>query len=293
MKTTARILMIFLIVFSQQKIMAQLTTTDPGQTAQNAAMILQNAEIIENAIKTFKQMKQMYDTGKKAYQEAVEIKEFAQRVEERLKNIGDIKALRLNKMDIIMNKVFCIKQNNYYPKSFRFLELIGQIKSAFNNCDNAALYGKTFSGALMDFDRRISNASMVAGDGIVDRLNGFNALMTRATQTTELTDAYNTRMKMELGLKYKTISDELMKLSQEVHAAINQDSDSDKNVKLSSAERMKLMDMVNQYQLQSMEYEEKSARLLKEASEMDESQKRQAAKIIRDLKVKQIINQRI
>lgn len=286
-------LLVLCTIFGSLTSYAQLATTDPGQIAQNAAMILQNAEIIENAIKTFKQLKQVYDTGKKAYETAVEIKDFAQRTEERLKNIGDIKSLRLNKIDIIMNKVLCIKQNNYYPKSFRFLELIGQIKSAFNNCDNSKLYGNTFAGVLENFEKRVNSAGQATKAGMIERLNGFNEMLSNADQTAQLTSSYNARMQLELGLKYKAISDELFKLSDEVHAAINQDSDSEKNVKLTSAERIKIMDMANQYQLQALEFEEKSARLLKEATESDEIQRSQATKIIRDLKVRQIINQSI
>lgn len=269
---------------------AQFVTTDVTQTAQNAAMITQNAELIKNSIEQFKQMKKIYDQGRESYKEFVQIKDFIANAEERLKNIGDIKQLRLNNINMILEKIFCIKQGNYFPVSLRFADIVAQIKSAFLNCDNTQVYNKTYSGVLQRFDSRINNASRAGQKEIIERMNELNKSLKQADDTRSVTNAYNSRMKLELGLKYKAISDGLMELSEELHLAINEGVESDKNIALSPGERLKMMDMANQYQLQAMELEEKSAQLLAEASELQKEQEKEILKMQRDLAMKQIIN---
>jgi hypothetical protein len=269
---------------------AQMVVSDPAQNIQTAAIISQNASILSEAVQTFHQLQQTYSQGQASYKEFVQMKSYLENAEERLKNIGDIKDLKLNNVNAILDKVLCIKQGNYFPRAIRFLDIIARMKAAFLNCSNQELYSKTYSGVLEDFNLRIETAGNVGHQELNARLNGLNSGLFEAEKTKGATNAYDARMKLELGLKYKAISDELMDASEEVHLAINQDKGSDKNIALSSAERMKMMDMANQYQLQALEYEEKSAKLLKEASEADPEQQRQIQKAKRDIAEKQIIN---
>lgn len=281
-----RLLTILFVSFAK----AQVVTTDITQTAQNATMIAQNADMLRTSIEQFKQMKKLYAQGKESYGEFVQIKDFIAASEERLKNIGDIKQLRLNNINMILDKVFCIKQGNYFPVAFQFTDIVNQIKSGFLNCDNTQVYNKTYSGVIRGFDARINNAIYTGEKEILNRMNELNSSLKEADKTRTVMNSYNSRMKLELGLKYKAISDGLMELSEEVHLAINEDSESDKNIALSPAERLKMMDMANQYQLQAMEFEEKSAKLLSEASELDKQHEKEILKIQRDLTMRQIIN---
>jgi len=269
---------------------AQLVVSDPAQNIQTATIISQNVSILSEAVQTFHQLQQTYSQGQASYTEFVQMKNYLENAEERLKNIGDIKDLKLNNVNAILDKVLCIKQGNYFPRAIRFSDIIARMKAAFFNCSNQQLYDKTYSGVLEDFDLRVESAGNVGTHELNARLNSLNSGLFEAEKTKGATNAYDARMKLELGLKYKAISDELMDASEEVHLAINQDKGSDKNIALSSAERMKMMDMANQYQLQALEYEEKSAKLLKEASEEDPEQQRQIQKAKRDIAEKQIIN---
>jgi hypothetical protein len=269
---------------------AQLATTDPGQTAQNSTMIIQNAQVIATAMNQFKELKRVYEQGKQSYKEFVQIKDFIKASEDRLATIGDIKELRLNNVNLILDKVFCIKQGNYFSQSIRFLDIIRRIKAGFLNCSNKEIYDKTISGVLDHFDDRVHSAAKIGAKEIKHVMNEMNMSLLEADKTQTVLNGYNSRMKLELGLKYKAISDELMQLSEEVHLAINQEKGSDKNIALSPGERLKMMDMANQYQLQAMQYEEKSAQLLKEASEIDQWQQKKLLEIKRDLAYKQMIN---
>lgn len=279
-----------IVFFFTCTIRAQFATVDVTQTAQNATMIAQNADILKTSVEQFKQMKKVYDQGRESYKEFVQIKDFIAASEERLKNIGDIKQLRLNNINMILDKLFCIKQGNYFPVSLRFADIVAQIKSAFLNCDNTQVYNKTYSGVIRRFDARINKATRVGQKEIIERMNELNSNLKDADNTHTVMESYNSRMKLELGLKYKSISDGLMELSEEMHLAINEGAESDKNIALSPADRLKMMDMANQYQLQAMEFEEKSAQLLAEASELDKQQEREVLKMQRDLAMRQIIN---
>ena len=269
---------------------AQMVVSDPAQNIQSATIISQNASILSEAVQTFHELQQTYSQGQASYKEFVQMKTYLENAEERLKNIGDIKDLKLNNVGAILDKVLCIKQGNYFPKAIKFSDIISRMKAAFLNCSNQALYDKTYCGFMESFDLRLETAGNVGTNELNARLNSLNSGLFEAEKTKGATNGYDTRMKLELGLKYKAISDELMDASEEVHLAINQDKGSDKNIALSPAERLKMMDMANQYQLQALEYEEKSARLLKEASEADPEQQRQIQKAKRDLAEKQIIN---
>ena len=269
---------------------AQLVTSDPGQTAQNATLIAQNASTLQQAVETFQQLKKTYQQGEASYKEFVQMKDYMTRVEERLQNVGDIKDLKLNKINAILDKVLCIKQGNYYPKSLRYLEIIAKMQAAFLNCDNRELYNSTYSGVVQSYDEKYSNAASPGPKEINGRLNEFNKSLSEAEKTNQVTSAYNARMKLELGLKYKTISDTLVYMSAEIHKAINEDKGSDRNIALSPSERLKMMDLAVQYQIEALEYEEKSARLLKEASEADAQQQKEIRRIKRELATKQIID---
>lgn len=288
MKKTILSLLAFALMRSL--VFSQLVTADPGQTAQNATMIAQNTAILEQAVQTFHTAQEELSQAKAAYGELVQMKDFMVKVENRLQNIGDIKQLKLNSVNSILDKILCIKQGHYYPKSIRFLEILAMMQSAFLNCNNDELYAKTYSGALQSLDQRIESAGEVGGKQLNERLNDFNKDLKQAELTNQATNAYDARMKLELALKYKTVSDTLMYMSAEVSRAINQDQGSDRNIALSPAERLKMMDLANQYQLQALDYEERSARLLKEASEADVQQQRQIRAAKRDIANKQMIN---
>lgn len=280
----------FASAFMHSIAISQLVTADPGQTAQNATMIAQNTAMLQQAIETFHTAQEGLSQAKASYSELVQMKDYMVKVEERLQNIGDIKQLKLNNVNAILDRILCIKQGNYYPKTIRFLEIIALMQSAFLNCNNDELYNKTYSGALQTLDMKVQAAGNAGGPELNDRLNDFNKDLAEAEKTNQATNAHNARIKLELGLKYKMVSDTLMYMSAEVSRAVNQDASSDKNIALSPAERLKLMDLANQYQLQALDYEEKSARLLKEASEADAEQQRQIKAARRHIANKQMIN---
>lgn len=268
---------------------AQLATTDPAQTAQNATMIMQNAQAISTAIDQFKELKKVYRQGQESYREFVQIKDFIKASEERMANIGDIKQLKLNDINILLDKVFCLKQGNYFTASVHLRDVIQRIKAGFLNCDNRELYTKTIAGVLEHFQARVYTAGKTGQKETRQVMKDLGLGLKEADKAREALNGYDARMKLELGLKYKAISDELMELSEEVHLAINEDKGSDRNIALSPAERMSMMDMANRYQVQAMEYEERSAGLLKEASEMNEYQQKKLLEIKRDLAYKEII----
>jgi len=279
-----------LLVFSLSiKSYGQFAVNDPVQTGQNATMIAQNASILEQSIESFKKAKELVDQGKKSYQEFVQIKTFMETVEQRMQNIGDIKNLRLNKIEAIMDRVLCIKTGDYYPKAPQYFGIVSKIQNAFNSCDNRELYSETFAGKIEHLENSVKNKKQVGKNQLLSSMNEFNSSMKIAQNTREATSAYNSRMKLELGLKYKAISDELVKLSDEIHLAINIDAGDSRNIPLSPSERMKMMDMANQYQIQALEYEEKSVKLLKESSELDRAQQKQLLQIKRDLAFSQLI----
>ena len=269
---------------------AQMVVSDPGQNVQTGVLISQGSEILSTAVKAFKQEQQIYSQAKESYGEFVQMKNYIATAEDRLKTIGDIKELKLNNVNAILDKVLCLKQGNFFPRAVRYLDIIARMKAAFLNCSNQELYGKTYSGVLENYNIRLETAGTAGAHELNARLNDLNSGLFEAEKTKGATNAYNARMKLELGLKYKAISDELMDASEEVHLAINQDKGSDKNIALSPVERMKMMDLANQYQLQAIEYEEKSAKLLKEASEADAEQQRQIQGAKREIANKQIIN---
>lgn len=285
-----KLLIVLTALIFNETIQAQIATVDPTLAAQNSQMLVQNSTLISTALSQFKELQQMYQQGKSSYQEFVQIKDFIKSAEDRMKNIGDIKELKLNDVDAILAKVFCIKQGNFFPSAVRFLEIVSKIKAGFLNCDNRGIYDKTFSGLLENFDTRFETAYDIGAVEINSRIAYLNAGMIDADNTQSALNSYNSRMKLELGLKYKAVSDQLMQQSEEIHLAINEDASSDKNIKLSPADRLKLMDMANQYQVQALDYEEKSARLMKEASEMDQQQQKRLMQIKRDLEIQRMIN---
>ncbi len=286
----AKILFTLLILLKVCAITAQLATTDPGLMGQNSVIIGQNSQMISTAILQFKQLQQDYQLGKQSFQQFVQMKDFIQASEDRLKNIGGIKDLKLNDINLILDQVFCLKETNYFPVSIQFLDIINRIKAGFLNCNNQDIYNSTFSGLLAQLDAR-SDAAYDAGSTAVSaQMDQLSSGVMLAANAQSAMNSYDTRMKLELGLKYKAISDQLMQLSEELHLAINMDGTSDKNIKLSPADRMKMMDMANQYQMQALEYEEKSSALLKQASQMDEQQQEKLIEVKRDLGVQQMIN---
>ena len=127
---------------------AQMVVSDPAQNIQSATIISQNASILSEAVQTFHQLQQTYSQGQASYTEFVQMKNYLENAEERLKNIGDIKDLKLNNVGAILDKVLCIKQGNYFPKAIKFSDIISRMKAAFLNCSNLALYDKTYCGFM-------------------------------------------------------------------------------------------------------------------------------------------------
>jgi hypothetical protein len=269
---------------------AQLATTDPILSGQTQFVIGQNASILAQAVQAFQEEQKIYSQAQTSYGEFLQMRKYLANAEDRLKNIGSIKDLKLNNVNAFLDKVLCVKQGNYFPRAVRFLDIITKMKAAFLNCSNQQLYSLTYSGVMDSYDLRLEAAGNVGTRELNARLNTLNADLFEAEKTKGATNAYNARMKLELGLKYKTISDSLMDLSEELHLAINADNGSSQNITLTSAERMNMMDLSIKYQMQALDYEQKSAQLLKEASEADPEQLRQIQKAKRDIAEKQIIN---
>lgn len=268
---------------------SQLATTDPMQ-------ISQNATLISHALETFKKTKEIVDEGKKHYKEFVQIKTFLETTEERLKNIGDIKNLRLNKIDNIMDKVLAIKTGDYFSGNSKYQSVNYITQTAFDHADknNNALYNTTYAAKLENLESTTNNSSVRTSSNsskyFSGKMNEFNIKMKEGQITQEAMSAYSSKMKLDLAVKYKAISDELVKLSDEISLAINLDKGDSRNIPLSPSERMKMMDMANQYQIQALEYEEKSANLLEEASKMNDAQAQKLSRYKNNLVMKQMIN---
>ena len=234
------ILLTSLFILTGIILFAQLAVIDPTQNAQTATIIGQNTSILAQAVQTFQTEQKIYSQAQTSYGEFLQMRKYLANAEDRLKNIGSIKDLKLNNLNSFLDKVLCIKQGNYYPRAVRFLDIITKMKAAFLNCNNQQLYEKTYSGVMESFDLRLETAGHVGSKELNARLNTLNADLFEAEKTKGVTNAYNSRMKLELGLKYKTISDSLMDLSEELHLAINVDNGSNQNIALSSGERMKM-----------------------------------------------------
>lgn len=276
---------------------AQWVVSDPGQSSQNATIIANGAKTLDEAIKAAKRAKELVDQGKKAYSEFVQIKSFLESTEERLKNIGDIKNLRLNKIENIMDKVLAIKTENYFSDNKIYRSVNQKTEAAFNHADksNKELYNTTYASKIETLEANSTRNSStgsnsISGKDYIKKMNEFNKAMKEGQVTEEAMSSYSSKMLLDLGIKYKAMSDELVKLSDEVSLAINLDKGDSRNIPLTSAERLKMMDMANQYQIQALEYEEKSARLLQEAAKINEEQASKAMQLRRNIKMKELIN---
>ena len=218
-----------------------------------------------------------------------------QQADENLKNLGNIKNLQLNQIATFLNEVLCIKGGNrFYQLSFP--NIVSLFMAAIGKCDNTDVFNATWAGVTKNFNEQINasgqNLNQYAAQfgspqAMIDQNNQVNSSLTTAYSAQQVGNSYDEQTKEELASKYKTMSDDLMKMSHELNQALNMEgSDA---VQVTKGERLMLMAKAMDYQMKAMEYEEKYASLLKEGTELSQNDKDEMANYQRAMGIRQMV----
>ncbi len=255
---------------------AQFVVTDPS----NTVIVANQTTQISQAISALKQGQQMYQSIRQEGQQLEYIKNYMQDAENRLKNIGSIKDLKLNDLETILDKVLCLKAGNYMYQSVHFMDIVSSIRNAYGKCANTDVFKLTFAGVKKQLVEQFGNQNQSMGDffgqlssdNLVQKQNELEISISNAHDFDMTTQNNDKELKLELAFKYKDLSDELMKMSDELSKAINAQGVA--GVQVDPGQRLSLMAKAMDYQLKSVAYEEKSAALMKDAGELSKEDTR-------------------
>ncbi|MBN8702748.1 MAG: hypothetical protein J0M08_06770 [Bacteroidetes bacterium] len=260
----------------------QVITSDPIQEGQNKVMIKLQAQSLWNAVDQFKKMKEHYDVAVRTKEQIVELRDMALTIEERLKEVGDIKNLRLNNIGAILDRVMSLKEGRQVFMANKFMDIASTFESAFLKLDNSEIYENSYSGVASSYSATLDNPRENVRS-VQTKINSLNSYLEEATKTSMVADAQNQKMKMNLAIQYKAISDELIKVAKELNVAINIES----AIALDPGQRMEMMDKVLNLQIKAAELEERSAQLLKEATTPTE----ESMAMVREMRINSQIKQ--
>lgn len=270
----------------------------PGQAtmiANQGVQISQQATAIANAVQVLKTAEATYGALQAEGQQLVYIKNYMQEASDNLKNLGNMKNLQLNQMETFLNELLCIKGGNrYYQLSFP--NIVSLILGAFGKCDNTGFFNASWGGLTKNLNEQMSasgqnlNQFVTQFDtqqAMIDQNNKVNTSLDTAYSAQQVGSSYNEQTKVELAMKYKTMSDNLMKMSHELNQALNLEGTD--AVQVTKGERLMLMAKAMDYQMKAMEYEEKYAVLLKEGTEFSQNDKTEMANYQRAMGLHEVI----
>ena len=179
-----------------------------------------------------------------------------------VKSLNTIKDLKINDLPSLLSKLLCIKDNNRYISTGPYLQLSAQLQASLDWCDHSQLYANSISGLSLNYDVPNTSVSSSAQNGAPR--DAFDQQLYVAAGYQQVGQAYNSQTKFELAFKYKSLSDQLMAISQELSAALNIEGAD--MINANKPERLQLMALAVDYQLKALEYEEKYAQLLNEST---------------------------
>ena len=284
-RTLYRILLVVLPLTSQAQVL------DPT----NLAIVTNQTTQISQALQMLKQSQTALDQTRQATQQLVAINQYMQNANQEIKQLGSIKDLQLNKLDLLLDKILCIKQGNWYLQLPNLSGYLSLLFKGFNLCDNTELFNVTWAGMAKQMNLEIGFSGK-AGLGItrgqtVDQLaasaQALDVKMEQAYTMEQIGTGYNDEATLTLALKYKSISDDLMKTSQELSAALNVEGD--KVIEANKSDRLQLMAKAMDYQLKALEYHEKYCNLLQQATRLKPNDKNVIINYKRNLSLAQIL----
>ena len=293
-----RLAVLIAFICMYQKTISQGVLAVPGQAtmiANQGIQISQQATAIANAVQLLKTAEATYGTLQAEGQQLVYIRNYMQEASDNLKNLGNIKNLQLNQIETFLDEVLCIKGGNrYYQLSF--LNIVNLIMGAFGKCDNTNVFNATWAGMTKNLNEQLSargqNLNQYVNQfgnqqAIIDQNNKVNISLDTAYSAQQVGNSYNEQTKVDLAMKYKSMSDDLMKMSHELNQILNlEGADA---VQVTKGERLLLMAKAMDYQMKAMEYEEKYAQLLNEGTAFSQNDKTEMANYQRAMGVHEMV----
>jgi hypothetical protein len=274
MKNTIGILLLGCLQFHS---FSQGILAVPGQAtmiANQATQISQQATSIAQAVQLLKTAEASYGILQQETQQLVYIKNYMQEASDNLKNLGSIKNLELNRIDVFLNELLCLKgENRYYQ--LNFMNMVNLITGAFGKCDNSDVFKATWGGLTRNINEQMGANTQNLNQFVmqfntpqemIDQDNQVNNSLQVAYTAQQVGSSYREQTQVELATKYKTMSDELMKMSHELNQSLNLEGA--EALQVTKGERLILLAKAMDYQMKSMEYEEKYALLIKEGTEL-------------------------
>lgn len=280
--------LIFLLASALIK--AQLAVYDP----QNTMVVANQATQISQAIEILKQTKASVAQAKQSVEQLNYIRQYMENAADNLQKVGNIKDLKINQIENILDRILCLKGGARYYQSIKFLNIVNMIRGAYGKCDNNSLFKITWGGVTKSINEEIGSSQKnlngfvkqyTTQQDIVNKTKQVDAYIEQAYTVQQAGSNYSEETKLELANKYKEISDELMKLSHELSGALNQEGSN--VIEVTKGERLALMSKAMDYQLKSIEYEEKYAQLLKEATELSDNDRKEIANYKRALAIRE------
>ena len=242
----------------------------PGQTV-----------MIAKAVEMLKLTQSTFQTLQAQESQLAYMKTFMQQEEENLKHLDNIKNLKINQIDDLLNEILCLKGGNRFYQ-LRFSNAVDLIKGAYGKCDNSDVFKMTWAGITRNFNEQMgSGAKNLSAfvskfnthQAIIDQNNLLNRQMETAYACQQVGNSYNEQTTVELATKYKQISDDLMKMSHQLNQALNMEGND--ALQVSKGERLMLLSKAMDYQVKALEYEEKYAQLLKEGTALSENNRKE------------------
>ncbi len=289
---------ITVLIFSCLNAAAQGVLAVPGQAtmiANQGIQISQQATAIANAVQLLKTTETTYATLQAEGQQLVYIKNYMQEASDNLKNVGSIKNLQLNQIESFLDGLLCLKGGNrYYQLSF--LNIVNLITGALGKCDNTNVFNATWAGMTKNLNEQMSASSQnlnqyvaqfSSQQSMIDQNNKVNTSLDTAYSAQQVGNSYNEQTKVELALKYKAMSDDLMKMSHELNQALNLEGTD--AIQVTKGERLMLLAKAMDYQMKAMEYEEKYAQLLNEGTAFSQNDKSEIANYQRAMGIHEMV----
>lgn len=239
-------------------------------------IVLQNKQLME-AIKTLRELKQIYDTGKKTYNEIKGLKEDYDKIEERLHQFEDVKSLKINDIENILDRILCVRDKNYFFTSGAFRNLVNRIQGSFSTCDNEIIFNISYPGFSSELQQN-SKYKKISANTYEKDLKSLDQKMVTAMRLNDVLENADSKTKMNIGFMYKQLADELIKLGKDLHDNLQSD-----NVEINKAERMDMLARSIDYQLKALDYQRLSSQLLKESSTPSRSDAREIKSYQRSL----------
>ncbi len=256
----------------------------PGQSVMitnQATQISQQTTAIAKAVELLKLTQSAVQTLQTQENQLNYMKNYMQEAEENLKHLDNIKNLKINQIENLLDAVLCVKGGDRYFQ-LRFPSLVNLIKSFYGKCDNTDLFNLTWAGVTKKFNESMGStvknvnafvSQFNTQQSVIDQNNRMNTNLKTAYSIQQVGSSYQEQTQVELAMKYKQMSDELMKMSHQLNQALNLEGED--AVQVTKGERLLLLSKAMDYQLKSLEYEEKYAELLKEGTALSPNDRKE------------------